>query len=344
MRHGTGVTPAARDDLLQAVRAVATTAAGKVFLALTLLPAGVTHAAAPDYPLRPLRIVVTNTAGSGADVVTRLVGDRLTQAWGQQVVIDNRAGASGNIGAEIVARAAPDGYTLLMITSQQANAAALSDKLAYNVIKDFAPVGLFASTPLILVVNAALPAANMRELIALAKAKPGQINYGSPGVGTASHLAAELLRSMSGIEIVHVPYKGTPQALTDTMAGQLQLSVLVATAVIPSLKGGKIRALGVTSAKRSPLAPELPAIAETVPGYEWTGWYGLAAPAGTPREIIARLNAAQLDMLKNAEMRERLADLGADAIGSTPQEYAEHIRRQIEKMRQTIRSAGIKLE
>jgi tripartite-type tricarboxylate transporter receptor subunit TctC len=184
----------------------------------------------------------------------------------------------------------------------------------------------------------------MRELIALAKAKPAQINYGSPGVGTASHLAAELFRSMAGIDIVHVPYKGTTQALTDTMAGQLQLSVLVATAVIPSLKGGRIRALGVTSAKRTQLAPELPAIAETVPGYEWTGWYGLAVPAGTPREIVARLNAAQNDMLKNAATRERLAELGADAIGSTPPEYAEHIRRQIEKIRQTIKLAGIKLE
>jgi tripartite-type tricarboxylate transporter receptor subunit TctC len=318
-----------------------------LFFAVVLCGVTVANAAvsgAQTYPLRPVRIVVPNTAGSGADVVARLVANRLTQAWGQQMVIDNRAGASGSIGTEIVARAAPDGYTLLMITSQQANTAALSDKLPYDLVKDFAHVSLLASTPLILVVNPSLPAANMRELVALAKSRPGQINYSSPGAGTASHLATELLRSMAGIDIVHVPYKGTTPALTDTMAGQVQLTVLVATAVIPSLKGGKIRALGVTSAKRTQLAPDLPAIAETVPGYEWTGWYGLAAPAGTPREIVAKINAEQLQMLKNTEFRERLADLGADTLGTTPQEYTEHIRRQIDKMRQAIKVSGIKVE
>ena len=320
----------------------------KNFAAVLLCVVGAAFAADPPYPARPIRIVVTNTAGSGADVVTRLVGDRLTRLWGQQVVIDNRAGASGNIGAEIVARAAPDGYTLLMVNSQHANAAALSgnggEKLAYDLTRDFSHITLLASTPLILFVNAAVPAANMRELIALAKAKPGTLNFGTPGTGTASHLATELLRSMAGIDIVHVPYKGTPQALTDTMSGQLQLSVLVATAVIPSLKGGKIRALGVTSAKRSPLAPELPAIAETVPGYEWTGWYGISAPAGAPRALVAAINAALLEVLKSGEFRERLVELGADPLGSTPQAYADHIRRQIEKMRQAIKVAGIKVE
>ena len=275
-------------------------------IALLLWLCGAVHAAGGPYPLRPIRIVVTNTAGSGADVMTRIVADRLTQALGQQIVIDNRAGASGNIGAEIVAHAAPDGYTLLMITSQQANA--------------------------------------MRELIAYAKGKPGSINYGTPGTATASHLATELFRSMSGIEIVHVPYKGTPQALTDTMAGQLQLAVLVATAVIPSLKGGKIRALGVTSATRTQVAPDLPAIAETVPGYEWTGWYGLAAPAGTPRDIIARLNAEQRRLLKDTAFRERIGELGADPLGSTAVEYAEHIRRQIETMRRAVKVSGLRVE
>ncbi len=299
------------------------------------------HAA---YPERPVRIVVPNTAGSGADVVTRLVANRLTQAFGQQMVIDNRAGASGSIGTEIVARAVPDGHTLLMITSQQANTAAISEKLPYDLVKDFAHVSLLASTPLILVVNPALPAANMRELIALAKARPGSINYGSPGTGTAGHLATELFRSMAGIDVVHVPYKGTTPALTDTMSGQLHFTVLVATAVIPSLKGGKLRALGVTGPKRTALAPDLPAIAETVPGYEWTGWYGLAAPAGTPRERIAQIHAAQSQMLKVAEFRERLADLGADPIGSTPQEYTEHIRRQIDKMRQAVKVSGLRME
>jgi tripartite-type tricarboxylate transporter receptor subunit TctC len=280
--------------------------------------------------------------------MTRIIADRLTQALGQQIVIDNRAGASGNIGAEIVARAAPDGYTLLMITSQQANAAALVENrrksLGYDLAADFAPISLVASTPLILVVNAALPVNTMRELIAYAKAKPGSINYGTPGAGTASHLATELFRSMIGADMVHEPYKGTPQALTDTMAGQLQLTVLVATAVFPSLKGGKIRALGVTSAKRTQIAPELPAIAETVPGYEWTGWYGLAAPAGTPRDIIARLNTEQLRMLKDAAFRERIVELGADPLGTTAADYAEHIRHQIEMMRRAVKISGLKVE
>jgi tripartite-type tricarboxylate transporter receptor subunit TctC len=315
--------------------------AARITVAVLLLAGVIARAAEAPFPARPVRIVVTNTAGSGADVVTRLAGDRLTKAWGQQVVIDNRAGASGNLGAEIVARAAPDGYTLLMVNSQHANAAALGEKLGYDLTRDFSHITLLASTPLILFVNAGVPAANMRELIALAKAKPGTLNFGTPGTGTASHLATELLRSMAGIDIVHVPYKGTPQALTDTMAGQLQLSVLVATAVIPSLKGGKIRALGVTGAKRTPLAPELPAIAETVPGYEWTGWYGISAPAGTPRAIVAGINAALLDILKSGEVRERLAELGADPLGTTPQEYAEHIRRQIGKMREVIRMSGL---
>jgi tripartite-type tricarboxylate transporter receptor subunit TctC len=325
------------------ISAISSVAAGCV-VAVALGAAVTAFAADAPYPARPVRIVVTNTAGSGADVVTRLVGDRLTRAWGQQVVVDNRAGASGNLGAEIVARAAPDGYTLLMVNSQHANAAALGGKLGYDLTRDFSHITLLASTPLILFVNAGVPAANMRELIALAKAKPGTLNFGSPGTGTASHLATELLRSMAGIELVHVPYKGTPQALTDTMAGQMQLSVLVATAVIPSLKGGKIRALGVTSAARTPLAPELPAIAETVPGYEWTGWYGISAPAGAPRALVTGINAALLELLKNAEFRERLGDLGADPLGSTPQEFAEHIRRQIDKMRQAVKISELRIE
>jgi tripartite-type tricarboxylate transporter receptor subunit TctC len=320
----------------------------RTVIALLLSLCAVAQAAEAPYPQRPVRIVVTNTAGSGADVMTRIFADRLGAALGQQMVIDNRAGASGNIGAEIVSHAAPDGYTLLMITSQQANAAALVQNprkaLGYDLVADFAPISLVASTPLMLVVNAGLPVNSIRELIAHAKAKPGSINYGTPGTGTASHLATELFRSMSGIEIVHVPYKGTPQALTDTMAGQLQLAVLVATAVLPTLKSGKIRALGVTSAKRTQIAPELPAIAETVPGYEWTGWYGFAAPAGTPRAIIDRLNTEQLRLLKDPAFRERIVELGADALGTTAAEYAEHIRRQIEMMRRAVKVSGLRVE
>jgi len=197
-----------------------------------------------------------------------------------------------------------------------------------------------ASTPLILVVNPAVAATSIKDFIAFAKSKPGQLNYGSPGSGTAGHLAAELFKSMTGTNLVHIPYKGTTPALTDTMAGQVQLTVLVATALLPAIKTGKVRALGVTSLKRSSLVPDLPTIAETVPGYEWSGWYGLAAPAGTPREIIAKLNAEQIRALKTAEFQERLSGLGADPLGTTPQEYASHIRTQVEKMRHAIKVSG----
>jgi len=318
--------------------------------ALVLSPAAlpaadsVVQAASKDavksYPTRPIRIVALNTPGSGADVVSRLIAKKFTEAWGQQVVVDNRVGASGNIGTEIVARAAPDGYTLLMITSGQPIVVAMFEKLNFDLVRDFAPISLIASTPLILVVNPAVAAASVKEFIALAKSKPGQLNYGSPGSGTSSHLATELFKSMAGIDIVHVPYKGTTPAVTDTMAGQLHAGILVATALLPAIRAGKVRALGVTTLKRTALAPDLPTIAESVPGYEWSGWYGLAAPAGTPGEIIAKLNAEQIKLLRTAEFQERLLGLGAEPLGTTPQEYALHLRTQVEKMRHAIKVSG----
>ena len=310
-------------------------------IALSPVAPAAVDAGAP-YPNRPIRILVPNSPGSGADIVTRLVGNRLTAAWGQQVVIDNRAGASGNIAAEIAARAAPDGYTLLMITSQQSIVAAMFEKLNYDLVKDYSPISLLASAPHILVVHPSVPAASVKELIALARSKPGQLNYASSGAGTGVHLATEVFKSVTGTDMVHVPYKGTAPALTGTMGGQVQLTIMIATAVIPAIKSGKVRALGVTSLKRTPLAPEVPTISEFVPGYEWTGWYGLVAPRGTPRHIIAKLNAEQLSALKTPEFQERLTSLGADPIGTTPEEYAAHIRRQVEKMRVAIKVSGAK--
>ena len=294
------------------------------------------------YPNRPIRIVVPNSPGSGADIVTRLVGNRLTAAWGQHIVIDNRAGASGNIAAEIGARAAPDGYTLLMITSQQSIVAAMFDKLNYDLVKDYSPISLLASAPHILVVHPSVPASSIKELIALAKSKPGQLNYASSGAGTGVHLATEVFKNVTGTDMVHVPYKGTAPALTGTMGDQVQLTIMIATAVLPAIKSGKVRALGVTSLKRTSLAPDVPTISEFVPGYEWTGWYGLVAPRGTPREIITKLYNEQLNALKTAEFQERLTSLGADPIGTTPEEYAAHIRRQVEKMRVAIKVSGAK--
>ena len=315
----------------------------KTMLATTLL-AIASGANAQQYPTKPLRIIVMNTPGSGADIVTRLVAAKMSESLGQQVVVDNRAGASGNIGSEIAARAAPDGYTLAMITSQQPNVVALFDKLPYDLVNDFAPISLLAAAPYFLIVNPAVTATSVKELIALAKSKPGSLSYGSAGSGSAPHLATEVFKSMTGINLLHVPYKGTTPALTDTMAGQIQLTVLVAPLVLPAVKAGKVRALGVTSSKRTALAPEIPTVAETVPGYEWSGWYGLVAPAKTPAAIIAQLNAQQNQAIKGAEFKERLAGVGAEPIGSTPQEYGAHIKAQLAKMKLAIKLAGVKVD
>ena len=315
----------------------------KTVLTITLL-AIASAANAQPYPAKPLRIIVMNTPGSGADIVTRLIAAKMSESLGQQVVVDNRAGASGNIGAEIAARAAPDGYTLAMITSQQPNVVALFDKLPYDLVKDFAPISLLAAAPYILIVHPSVAAANVKEFVALAKSKPGSLSYGSAGSGSAPHLATAVFSNMAGINLLHVPYKGTTPALTDTMAGQIQLSVLVAPLALPAVKAGKVRALGVTSSRRTALAPEIAPVAESVPGYEWSGWYGLAAPAKTSPAIIAKLNAGQNEAIKAADFKDRLAGVGAEPIGSTPEAYGTHIKTQLDKMKLAIKLAGVKAD
>jgi tripartite-type tricarboxylate transporter receptor subunit TctC len=313
-------------------------------LVLSLVNTSWAAGAARDYPSKPIRIIVMNGPGSGPDIVSRVIGIRLTEAWGQQIVIDNRAGANGIIGAEIGARAAPDGYTLLMVTSQAAIVDATYEKLNYDLVKDFSPISLLASTPFAMVINPSVPATSIKELIALAKAKPGEIQYGSTGSGSPSHLATEIFKSMSGIDLFHVPYKAVSPALTDTMAGQVQLTVQVVPSVLPMVKAGKLRALGVTSLKRTSLAPDWPAISESVAGYEFMGWYGLVAPARTSGEIISKLNAELIGALKTAEFRERLAGIGAEPSGTTPQAFAAHIRAEVEKMRKAAKAAGVRAD
>jgi tripartite-type tricarboxylate transporter receptor subunit TctC len=307
-------------------------------IACAALPA----AAAQPYPVKPIRVIVPSSPSSGPDVVTRLIGSVFTDLWGQQVVADNRGGSAGNIGAEIAAHAAPDGYTLFMGSAQQVTGPLVFDKLQYNLIADFTPISLIASSPYVLIVNPSVAATSVREFIALAKAKPGALYYGTGGTGGAPHLATEMLRTMAGLELVHVPYKTIVFALIDTMAGQVQFSFSVLPAALPMVKQGKLRALGVTSLKRSSLAPELEAIAETLPGYEVVGWYGLMAPKKTAPAIVNQLSAAILKSLKTPEMQEKLRLLGTDPIVSGPREFGDFLLAQNEKFRKLIEVAGLR--
>ena len=298
--------------------------------------------AAETYPVKPIRVIVPSSPSSGPDVITRLIGGVFTETWGQQVVADNRAGSAGNIGAETAARAAPDGYTLFMGSSQQITGPLVFDKLQYNLIRDFTPISLIASTPYALIVNPAVPANSIRELIALAKARPGSSNYGTGGVGGAPHLATEMLRTMAGIELVHVPYKTIVFALLDTLAGQVQFSFSVLPAALPMVRQGKLRALGVTSLKRSSLAPDLEAIAETLPGYDIVGWYGLMAPQKTAPAVVSQLSSLIVKTMKSAEFQDKVRALGADPIGSSPREFSAFLVEQNEKFRKLVDAAGLR--
>ncbi len=313
-------------------------AAGAMALQLAAVSAG----AAEKYPNKPIRIIVPSAPSSGPDVVSRLIGGRLTEAWGEQVVIDARPGSAGNIASEIAARATPDGYTLLMGSSQQISGPLFFDKLGYDLIRDFAPISLIASTPYALSVHPSVAATSVKELIALAKARPGTLHYGSSGMGGAPHIAAEMLKTLAGINLVHVPYKSVVFALIDVMAGQVQMAISVLPAALPMIRQGKLRALGVTSLKRTALAPELEPIADSVPGYEILGWYGLVAPAKTSPKIVAALNAEIVRAMKSPEVLERVQTLGVDPHGSTPREFAAFMQAEHKKIGKLIESAGLR--
>ena len=309
--------------------------------AISLMPA---LGSAQPYPVRPVRVIVMSTPSSGPDILARLLNPKFTEAFGQAMVVDNRAGASGIIGAEIGARAAPDGHTLTMATSQIVIVSVMYEKLPFDLQKDFAPISLLGSTPFIIVLNPSVPAATIKEFVALLKSKPGQMRYGSAGSGSPPHLAAERFKSMTGTAIDHVPYKGLAPALTDTISGQLQMTISVVPMIMPHIKAGRVRAIGVTSLARTPLAPELPTVAESIPGYEVTGWYGLLAPAKTPAPLITRLNTEFVKAMKSAEILEKMSGLGAEAKSSTPEQFAAHIRAETEKMRAAVKASGAKVE
>ena len=316
-------------------------------LSLLLLALAVHHAFAQGtaYPAKPVRIVVPSSPGGGTDILARLLAQKLTENLGQQFVVENRPGAGQIIGIEAVARSAPDGYTLLMAASAIVINEVLYKKPPYDTLRDFAPITLGASLPNILVVHPALPAKSVRELIALAKARPGMLNYSSAGSGTSPHLSMELFRIMSGITLTHIPYKGTGPATVDLVAGQVQLSMPNVLTALPQIKGGKLRALGVTSAKRASGLPDIPAIAEAgVPGYEAIQWYGLLAPAGTSRDVVNKLQSETAKILVLQEVKERLAADGADAVGNRPQEFAAYIKAEIDKWSKVVKAGGITLE
>jgi tripartite-type tricarboxylate transporter receptor subunit TctC len=307
-------------------------------------PCGTAHAA--DYPTRPVTLIVAFTPGGPSDVLARILGRKLEQSLSQPFVIENRPGAGGNIAAELGARAAPDGYTLLMgNNSILATNASLYKKIGYDAEKDFAPISLIGSQANILVVNPAVPARSLAELIALAKAQPGQLNFASSGYGAAAHLAGELFKARAGIDIVHVAYKGAAPALQDVIAGHVQMMFATAASVVGHIRDGLVRPLAVTTPRRTAVLPDVPTVAELgIAGFDATTWHGLVAPAGTPREIVDTLHRATVTALAEPEVRRALGDLGVDIAGSSPAEFAATIKAEIPKWSAVVKSAGARLD
>ena len=298
---------------------------------------------AQGYPSKPLRIIVPFAPGGSTDIVARILADKLTVSLGQSVVVDNRAGAAGNIGAEAVAKAAPDGYTLLMATTGvMAINNALYKNMTYDAAKDLEPVSFTTSITNVLTVPLEIPANSVAALIALAKAQPGKLSFASSGAGSSTHLSGELFKSMAGIDVLHIPYKGSGQALIDLMAGRVSMIFDNMPSVLPYIRGGKLRGLAVTGVKRSAAMPELPTIAESgVPGYESLSWSGIAVPAGTPKDIVQRLNREIGTVLAMNDVKQKLTELGADPVGGPPEVFAEHVRKERDKWSRLIRERNI---
>ena len=314
-----------------------------LFLACALL-IGHAHAQEP-YPSKPLRLILPFPPGGGTDILGRLLADRLAANLGQPVVTENRGGAGGNVGAEAAARSAPDGYTIVLVAPSLAISPTLYSKLNYDPVKDFAPIGLVASVPNVMITHPSVPAQNLREFIALAKSKPGGMNFGSGGSGTSNHLAGELLNLAAGIKLVHVPYKGVNLAMNGVLAGEVHLAFIGIPVPAPHIKAGRLRALAVLARERSPILPEVPTAEEAGLGnFDVTTWYGILAPAGTPRPIITRLNAEFVKIMRAPEMKERLATMATDPLASTPEEFGAYIQSEIAKWGDVVRKAGLRAD
>ena len=310
-----------------------------------IFPASLLAAERSDYPSRPIRLIVGQAPGGGLDIISRALAQKLTESLGQSVVVDNRAGAAGTLGSTLAAKSAPDGYTALIVSVTYSINPSLYKNLPFDPVRDFQPVSLFASTPFILLANPSLPVKNVKELIAYAKERPKQLNYGSGGVGNSGHLAAELFSSMAGIEFMHIPYKGSGLAMTDLLSGQIHLLFNSMIQGLPYAKNRKLTALAITTAQRSAVLPDLPTIAESgVPGYDFSSWYGLMVPAATARPIVSRLHVEVVRALGQPDFRQRLALDGSEPIGSTPEQFAAFLAAEMSKWEKVARSSGLRIE
>jgi tripartite-type tricarboxylate transporter receptor subunit TctC len=311
-------------------------------LTLAIAPA----ALAQGYPAKPVRVIVPFPPGGATDILARAASQKMSEAWGQPVIVDNRPGAGGNIGSDLVAKAPNDGYTLLMGTvGTHAINPGLYAKMPYDHIRDFVPIVLVAGVPNVLVVHPSVPANSVRELIAYGKANPGKLNFASSGSGTSIHLSGELFKVLTGVQMQHVPYKGSSPAVSDLLGGQVQLMFDNLPSALPHIKAGKLKALAVTSAVRAPALPDVPTVAESgVPGFESASWFGLLAPAGTPRDIVVKINAEVDKWLATAEAKEKLAAAGANAAGGSPEDFAKHIAAETAKWAKVVRESGAKVD
>lgn len=311
----------------------------------TALAYGTVQAAAPEYPLRPVRMIVPFAPGAAQDIMGRIVAQKLSDAWSQQVVVDNRAGAGSNIGVELAARSTPDGYTLLFANEAMAINATLTKSRTFDPLRDLIPISMIVINPRVFVSNPGFPVSTIKELIDLARAKPGSVRYGSSGVGTGPHLAAALLSSMAKVEMTHVPYKGVAPALTDVLAGQIQMIASTVSSAMPQIQSGKLKPIAVTTTKRSAALPQVPTVAESgVPGYEATAWSMLMVPPGVPSSIVARIHDSTVRLLDSGDVRKRFGADGGEATSSSGEQAGRFLRDEIQRWAKVIREAGVRAE
>jgi len=314
-------------------------------IGLTAMASSTFAQAATNYPARPIKIVVPFAPGGTTDMLARLVGQRLTQSWGQPVVIENKPGAGATLGADMVAKSAPDGYTLLMGAAHHTIAQQVYAKIPYHFDRDFAPITMVAMVPNMVVVNSEVPAKNIAEFIALAKTQPGKLNYGSAGAGTAHHLIGEMFKLRAGVDLVHVPYKGSAPAVADLLSGQVQLMFDTVTSGLPQVKAGKLRALAVTTAKRSSAMPDVPSLSETaLPGFDVGTWFGLLAPAATPTAIVQKLNAEIVKIIQQPDVRKQMLEAGSEPMGNTSQQMAAQIKAELEAFESVVKQIKLVVE